>query len=219
MSTVRSPRILLADDAPEVRALLSLVLGRAGADVRLAASGADALDLVQQADAADAPFDAILLDGELPGVAAMEPRLRARGCTAPVMVLQKPTRPDALLAALARGLAAGLEAGAFGFERGVLATRGVREGIETLAARFAEGLTADASALEGALAHGDAAEVSAIAQRLEDVAGAYGFADVAEAAAELDDGVAAAASLEQVRDRVARVVELCRRASTARLPL
>jgi hypothetical protein len=42
---------------------------------------------------------------------------------------------------------------------------------------------------------------------------------VAEAAAELEDRVAAAASLDQVRDRVARVAELCRRASTARLPL
>src|SRR4030095_5699835 len=167
MSTMRSPRILLADDAPEVRALLSLVLGRAGAGVRRPASGAEALDLVQEADAADAPFDAILLDGELPGVTAMEPRLRARGCTAPVMVLQKPTRPEALLAALARCLASGLEAGAIGFQRGGLAARGARAGSETLAARFAEGLPADASALEGALAHGDAREVAAIARRLE----------------------------------------------------
>ena len=216
---MRSPRILLADDAPEVRALLSLVLGRAGADVRLAGSGADALDLVQQADAADASFDAILLDGELPGAAALESRLRARGCSAPVLMLEKPLRPDALLAALARCLAAGLEAGAFGFERGVLAARGVREGIETLAAHFAEELPAQATALEAALAHGDADQVSAIAQRLEDVAGAYGFAGVAEAAAELDDGVTAGATLDQVRDRVAKVAELCRRASTARLPL
>ena len=218
---MRCPRILLADDAPEVRALLALVLGRAGADVRLAESGADALALVQQADAADTPFDAILLDAEMPGLggAATETRLRARGCTAPILVLEKPTRPDALLAAVARCLAAGVAAGAFGFERGVLAARGVRERVESLAARFAEGLPAHASALEGALAQGDVGEVSAIAHRLEDVAGTYGFAGVAEAAAELDHDVTAEAGLDRVRDRVARVAELCRRAATARLPL
>jgi CheY-like chemotaxis protein len=218
---MRCPRILLADDAPEVRALLALVLGRAGADVRLAESGADALELAQQADAADAPFDVILLDADMPGLdgAATETRLRARGSAAPTLVLERPTRPDAVVAAVARCLAAGVAAGAFGFERGVLAARGVRERMEHLAARFAEGLPAHASALEGALAQGDVGEVSAIAQRLEDVAGTYGFTGVAEAAAELDDEVMASASLDQVRDRVARVAELCRSAATARLPL
>ena len=213
---MRSPRILLADDAPEVRALLALVLGRAGADVRLAESGADALAIVQAADAADTPFDAILLDAELPGLdgAAPATRLRARGCSAPILVLQKPIRPDALLAVIAGSLETGVEAGAFRFERGALAARGMREGIERLAARLADDLPARANALEGALEGGDVGTVSAIAQRLEDVAGAYGFAGLAEAAAEL-----AVASLDQVRDRVARVVELCRRAATARLPL
>src|SRR5262245_24691494 len=168
---MRSPRILLADDAPEVREMLSLVLGRAGADVRLAASGAEALALVQEADHADAPFDAILLDGSMPGLdgAAIEKRLRARGCTAPILVLDKPTRPEVLVAAVARCVAAGVEAGTFGFEQGVLSGRGMRERMENLAARFVEGLPARAKALEGALAEGDVREVSAIAQRLEDV--------------------------------------------------
>ncbi len=213
---MRCPRILLADDAPEVRALLALVLGRAGADVRLAETGMEALALAQSADAADAPFDAIVLDAELPGLdgAATATRLRARGCTAPILVLEKPMRPDALLAAMACSLEVGVKAGAFAFDRGVLAARGMREGIERLAARLAEDLPTRASELEGALAGGDVGTVSAIAERLEDVASAYGFAGVAEAAAEL-----AVASLDQVRDRVARVVELCRRAATARLPL
>jgi CheY-like chemotaxis protein len=212
---MRSPRILLADDAPEVRALLALVLGRAGADVRLAETGAEALALVQAADADDTPFDAVLLDAELPGDGeATASRLRARGCTVPILVLRKPMRPDALLAAIAGSLETGVEAGAFRFERGALAARGMREGIERLAARLADDLPARASALQGALEGGDVGTVSAIAQRLEDVAGAYGFAAVAEAAAEL-----AVASLDQVRDRVAHVVELCRRAATARLPL
>jgi len=218
---MRCPRILLANDAPEVRALLALVLGRAGADVRLAETGVEALALVQSADAADAPFDAIILDTELPGLdgTATAARLRARGCTTPILVLQKPMRPDALLTAIALCLASGVDAGAFRFERGVLSARGVRESIEQLAARFAEELPGRARALEGALADGDVGTVSAIAQRLEEVAGAYGFAGVAEAAAELDDDLTAAAGLDQVRDRVARVVELCRRAATARLPL
>lgn len=218
---MRSPRVLLADDAPEVRALLALVLGRAGADVRLAASGAEALELAQWADAHDTPFDVIVLDPEMPGIdaTATTARLRARGCAAPIVVFAKPPRADELLSTIARCLEVGIEAGAFRFERAALAARGVRERVETLAARVAEGLPAQASALEGALAEGNVGEVAAIAQRLEDVAGTYGFAGVAEAAAELDDDVAVAASLDQVRDRVARVADLCRRAANARVPL
>ena len=217
---MRCPRILLANDAPEVRALLALVLGRAGADVRLAETGFQAVALVQSADAAEEPFDAIILDTDLPGLdgTATAARLRARGCTAPILVLQKPMRPDALLTAIALCLSAGVDAGALGFQQSVLSARGVRDSIEKLAARFAEELPARASALEGALAEGDVGGVTAIAQRLEEVAGAYGFAGVAEAAAELD-GELAAAGLDQVRDRVARIAELCRRAATMRLPV
>lgn len=239
---MRCPRILLADDAPEVRALLSLVLSKAGADVRLAENGIEALAEVQRADAADTPFDAILLDMGMPELDgwATAAQLRARGCQAPILavtahgerddidrcrhagcdeVLVKPVRPETLIAVVALRLASGVEAGEFGFERSVLSARGVREGVEQLSARFAERLPERARALEGALAAGDVAEVSALAHRLKGTAGAYGFDGVAEAAAALQADVAARVRLDQVRDQVARVAELCRRASTARLPI
>jgi CheY-like chemotaxis protein len=236
---VRCPRILLADGAPEVRALLGLALSRAGGDVRAAADGAEALALAQRADAEDAPFDAVLLDAELPApdAATVATRLRARGCATPILavtapgaagdaercrragcdeVLVRPLPPARVVQALARHLAA--RAGLVRLDPAALAARGARDGLERLAAAFAEALPERAAALERALADGDGGAVAALAHRLEDTAGAYGFAGVATAAADLHASVAAA-GLDRVRDRVARVAELCRRAATARLPL
>jgi HPt (histidine-containing phosphotransfer) domain-containing protein len=134
-------------------------------------------------------------------------------------VLVKPVRPETLINVIALRLASGVETGAFGFQRSVLSARGVREGVERLAAGFAEQLPERASALEGAIAAGDVDEVSALAHRLKGTAGAYGFDGIAEEAAALHADVSARATLDRVRDRVARVADLCRRAATARLPI
>lgn len=236
---MRCPRILVADDTPEVRALHALVLSRAGADVRLAGDGAEALALAQRADAADQPFDAVLLDVDMPLLdgCTVAMRLRARGFAAPIVavtacgtaedaercrragcdeVLVKPVTPERLVRTLARHLATCGDV--LRLEPASLAARRARDGVERLAVSFAERLPERAAALERALADGDHAAVAALAQRLEGTAGAYGFATVATAAGELHASVAAAA-LDQVRDRVARVADLCRHAATERLPL
>jgi len=81
-----SPRVLVADDDPQMRRLVKAVLAREGLQVSEAADGLDALELVGQQ-----PFDLIILDLTMPrldGIGVLE-ELGAQVTTAqiPVIVL------------------------------------------------------------------------------------------------------------------------------------
>jgi PAS domain S-box-containing protein len=79
-------RILLAEDAPDNRLLLTRILQRAGAEVHTAANGNLALAAVQ---ASPAPFDLIVLDMQMPeldGYGAAS-QLRRRGYAGPILAL------------------------------------------------------------------------------------------------------------------------------------
>lgn len=78
------PAILVCDDSPDIRQLLSVVLERSGADVILAASGEDALASLT----ARRP-DAVLLDLDLPGMSglAVAEHLRAAAYDGPVIAV------------------------------------------------------------------------------------------------------------------------------------
>jgi len=82
-------RVLVVDDAAENRELLALVLGDLGLDVSLACDGREAIDAVAAAEAAAVPFEAILMDIQMPGMDGYEAvgRLRASGFVAPVIAL------------------------------------------------------------------------------------------------------------------------------------
>ena len=71
----RAPVVLVTDDEPGVRGFLRLLLGRQGFDVRLAASGEEALTLF---GANPADFDAVLLDVNMPGTSGPETLRRLR---------------------------------------------------------------------------------------------------------------------------------------------
>jgi PAS domain S-box-containing protein len=82
-------RILLAEDAPDSRRLLSFYLRKAGAQVEIAENGRLACEKVRAAEAAGKPFDLILLDMQMPvmdGYAAAI-ALRERGVHAPIIAL------------------------------------------------------------------------------------------------------------------------------------
>ncbi|HMJ00166.1 MAG TPA: HD domain-containing phosphohydrolase [Gaiellaceae bacterium] len=65
--TTAKPRILIVDDDPTVRSMLSRMLGRQGYDCEPAASAADARQML-----ASAPFDLALCDLNMPGESGLE---------------------------------------------------------------------------------------------------------------------------------------------------
>ena len=85
------PRILVADDDPQMRRLVRSILERDGYEVTEAADGLDALDQVETK-----PFDLMVLDVDMPrldGLGVLE-ELRARVATSGVPVIVLTARTD-----------------------------------------------------------------------------------------------------------------------------
>jgi two-component system CheB/CheR fusion protein len=82
-------RILVADDNEANRRLISLHLSRAGADVVTAGDGQEALDRTNEAIDEHRPFDAIVMDMQMPVVDGYDAvrELRARGFTKPIIAV------------------------------------------------------------------------------------------------------------------------------------
>ncbi|MBX7165033.1 MAG: PAS domain S-box protein [Pirellulales bacterium] len=82
-------RLLLAEDGPDNQRLIAYVLRKAGAEVVLAINGQMAIEEIRLAHAAGRPFDALVLDMQMPvldGYQTAE-RLRAEGYTRPIIAL------------------------------------------------------------------------------------------------------------------------------------
>jgi PAS domain S-box-containing protein len=132
-SLVPSPRldarILVTDDNVANQQLICLRLSRAGAEVVTAANGEEALDRASEAARDGRPFDAVIMDMQMPVLDGYEavPQLRARGFTNPILAvtayamsedrdeclrlgcddfISKPIEWDRMLAKLTRLLAA-----------------------------------------------------------------------------------------------------------------
>jgi CheY-like chemotaxis protein len=122
-------RILVADDNEANRQLIGLRLRRAGADVVMAGDGQEALDRTTEASDQLRPFDAVIMDMQMPVLDGYEAvrELRARGFRQPIVAVtayamsedrdeclglgcdeffSKPIEWDRLLAKLSRLLAA-----------------------------------------------------------------------------------------------------------------
>jgi Amt family ammonium transporter len=82
-------RILLAEDGPDNRRLISFVLEKAGAQVVSVADGEAAVDRALAARDAGEPFDVLLIDIQMPHVDGYEAtsRLRDAGYLAPIIAL------------------------------------------------------------------------------------------------------------------------------------
>jgi len=70
--TLRGTRVLVVDDNATARELLAQMTAALGLQPQLAASGDEALRLVAQADARDAPYGLVLLDWKMPGMDGIE---------------------------------------------------------------------------------------------------------------------------------------------------
>jgi CheY-like chemotaxis protein len=82
-------RILVADDNEANRRLIGLHLRRAGADVVTAGDGQEALDRTNEAIDEHRPFDAIVMDMQMPVIDGYDAvrELRARGFTKPIIAV------------------------------------------------------------------------------------------------------------------------------------
>jgi two-component system CheB/CheR fusion protein len=82
-------RILVTDDNEANQQLIGLRLIRAGAEVVTALNGKEALDRVDDADASGRPFDAVIMDMQMPVLDGYEAvrRLRAGGFNAPIIAV------------------------------------------------------------------------------------------------------------------------------------
>lgn len=82
-------RVLLADDDPDLRRLLSLTLRRAGYDVIEAADGVELLDRLEATIAKRDYFGVIVADVNMPGLTGLDvlAALRCTSWTTPVILI------------------------------------------------------------------------------------------------------------------------------------
>lgn len=98
-------RVLLVDDRRDIRNVGEYLLGEAGADVRTASDGAEALVEVARAEEEGHPFDVIVMDVQMPvmdGHTATR-ELRARGFTGAIVALTANAMREDELRALKAG--------------------------------------------------------------------------------------------------------------------
>ncbi len=220
-------RILLAEDGPENRDVISLQLSRAGCTVTTVPDGQAAFDACLAALNEGRPFDVVLMDMQMPimdGYTATS-RLRAAGYTRPIVALtanamredarrcalagcdqyvSKPVDMPALLQTLARLGNAPTPAPA-------PAPPAPDEDpvLRDLTRRFLQGLTPTLQTMTNCLADGRFHELASLAHRLAGAGGSYGFPHITDAARAVENGAnnpGASAHLQSALENLARIV-------------
>jgi signal transduction histidine kinase/CheY-like chemotaxis protein/HPt (histidine-containing phosphotransfer) domain-containing protein len=223
-------RVLVVEDASDVRELLARTLERAGAQVDAAGTGSEGLGRALAAARADRPFDLVLLDMQLPGLDGDEVvrRLRRAGCHAPIVALTAAAGADVRARCLAAGCTDYL-AKPVGLDVLLAATEhhlsnGASDitpltsslphgaGLDEVVAGFVGLLDGRLREIEQAADAGDTPAVERLAHRLRGAAGSHGFAPISDAALALEQTAATGGNLTPALLLLAR---LCRRATAA----
>ncbi|HLO41380.1 MAG TPA: ATP-binding protein [Phycisphaerales bacterium] len=103
-----SDRVLIADDAPDIRRLVTYVLEKAGATVECVADGVEAVEMIAREHAAGRDYSLVLMDVDMPrldGITAAK-ELRSRGINVPLIAITA----HAMATDVARSLACGFDA-------------------------------------------------------------------------------------------------------------
>ncbi len=228
-----SCRVLVVDDSPDHRRLMSFLLGRAGAEVALAENGHAALQRVLQGRVAGKSFDVILMDMHMPvldGRAATQ-RLRSLGYTLPIVALTGDASSNEARRALDAGCDETLVKPVDVAELIASVARHVKndtpmdtkrspsfvprdpaaadDELNRLVQMFLDDLQGDAHEMQSAFAADDLESVARLAHRLKGTAGSYGFPALTEQAAKLERSARAKSARGDVERELAALADLC----------
>jgi PAS domain S-box-containing protein len=190
-----SGRVLLAEDGRDNQLLLSAYLRKAGAHVEVADNGSIAVERVLAARAAGLPFDAILLDMQMPVVDGYTAaaQIRAHGIRTPIIALtahampedrakclhagcsdylSKPVHRDLLLKTVASCLGA-----AAAPPRDTLKSTTVDDDpvLRDCLPGFVQGLPEQVAKISAALQLGNRKELAVLVHQLKGAGGLFGF--------------------------------------------
>ena len=219
--TLAGKRVLIADDCHAQQHILSHWLTRAAMTVTLACNGREVVEY-----AAREPFDAILLDMQMPQVDGYEAakQLRQQGYRGPILALTattfsgdeqrcleagcdgflaKPVQAAELLGALMCRLAENASSQQL--------SPSPRESPKDLLRLYVNGLNQRMREVQEALAAQDRMLVARLAHKTRGSAAMYGFVDLAEAAQLLEDAARDGQDAESLRKLIGEMDAIVQR--------
>jgi signal transduction histidine kinase/DNA-binding response OmpR family regulator len=229
-----SGRLLVAEDGPDNQQLLRWYLTRAGVAATIVADGKSALDRIMEAEKTAEPFDAIILDMQMPILDGYSTAaaLRTQGFTKPIIALTahamagdrdkclnagcsdyvvKPIKPAELSAALQRALPSPGATKAPGQPEQFLLDN---PELSAMLQSFVATLPTRARDLAAAAAANDRGRVAVLSHQLSGVAGSYGFPGISTAAAALEQAIED--ELSSYQKQVDELITVCTTAVAAR---
>jgi signal transduction histidine kinase/DNA-binding NarL/FixJ family response regulator len=217
-------RVLLAEDGPDNREIITLHLRRAGCEVEVAEDGSVARDKALAATAEGKPFDVILMDMQMPvmdGYTATA-TLRADGYRGAIIALtanaMKEDRERCLQAGCDEYAAKPIDVPLLlrlmeSMGAGVVAT--VKDSLvadpvlRDLTRKFCEGTTWTVEQFRGRLRAGQLAELASGAHQLAGAGGSYGFHELTREAKTLERMARRGESAGSLEAQVERVAAAC----------
>jgi signal transduction histidine kinase/CheY-like chemotaxis protein/HPt (histidine-containing phosphotransfer) domain-containing protein len=227
-----SCRVLLAEDGYDNQVLVSAMLVKAGATVKVVADGQLAVQEATSAEAAGNPYDVVLMDMQMPvldgyGATSM---LRVMGYKGAVVALtahamagdrercesagcddylSKPVDRAKLVAIVARFATRQESSG------GLVSTFANDEEMKDLVQRYTRELPQRSLAMIQAAEASHLDVLKRLAHQLSGSAGGYGFPSITEAARAVEQGVVNGVDELTLRSRVEALAALCRSARAA----
>ncbi len=217
-------RVLLAEDGPDNREIISLHLRRAGCEVEMAEDGSVAKDKALAAAAEGKPFDVILMDMQMPvmdGYTATA-KLREEGYRGAIVALtanaMKEDRERCLQAGCDEYAAKPIDVPGLlrlmeSLGAGVAAT--VKDSLvadpvlRDLTRKFCAGTTATVEQLRARMRAGQLVELAAAAHQLAGAGGSYGFHDVTRESKALERMARREEGGAALEGQVERVAQTC----------
>jgi signal transduction histidine kinase/CheY-like chemotaxis protein/HPt (histidine-containing phosphotransfer) domain-containing protein len=224
-SQLKGRRILVVDDSPENREVLRWLLEEAGARAECVQNGKLGIERALAAQRAGEPFDAILMDMNMPildgfeatralvtagatspvialtalALAGDEERCRAAGCVA---YIGKPIVPSVFFETLARQVTGRPVVGPAPCPRPspeeALASLTQHPRFKGLVERYVASFPELATRLRALFADGELDELRTLVHRLRGTAATYGFLDVSKTAGRCEDVIRAGSPLAEV---------------------